>query len=360
MYGNERGVGDAVRAAGLDRVGGLHHEQAEQWLPRARRCAARRSTRRSRRLGFGLRRPVPHPLAPADALRRRLRVDVEDARGVQARTAARGRSASRTSRFAHLERLAVERRTCVPAVNQVELHPYFQNAGGRRVRQARTGSRPKLGRRSRRARVLGRPRRWPRSPDATRQVGSASRPPLAHPARERRLPEVGDARADPARTSRSSTSSSSPPTSRRSTGSTAARPAATAPTLTRSLTSQVDTPCGPARVHLHPAMPARLALVLGHGAGGGVAAPDLVVVTETALAAGVTVALVEQPYRAAGRRSPSPAPRLDEAWIAVVEQLAAGPLAGPSTSSVRHKLRSTFVRTFSHGTQVRGRAHVAQ
>ena len=75
-------------------------------------------------------------------------------------------------------------------------------------------------------------------------------------------------------------------------------------------------------------MPARLALVLGHGAGGGVAAPDLVVVTETALAAGVTVALVEQPYRVAGRRSPSPAPRLDEAWIAVVEQLAAGPLAG--------------------------------
>ena len=42
-------------------------------------------------------------------------------------------------------------------------------------------------------------------------------------------------------------------------------------------------------------MPARLALVLGQGAGGGVAAPDLVVVTETALAAGVTVALVEQP-----------------------------------------------------------------
>jgi uncharacterized protein len=74
-------------------------------------------------------------------------------------------------------------------------------------------------------------------------------------------------------------------------------------------------------------MPARLALVLGHGAGGG-AAPDLVVVTDTALAAGVTVALVERPYRVAGRRSPSPAPRLDEAWIAVAEQTAAGPLAG--------------------------------
>ena len=71
-----------------------------------------------------------------------------------------------------------------------------------------------------------------------------------------------------------------------------------------------------------------MALVLGHGAGGGVAAPDLVVATETSLSAGVTVALVEQPYRVAGRHSPPPAPRLDEAWIAVVQQLAVGPLAG--------------------------------
>ena len=67
-------------------------------------------------------------------------------------------------------------------------------------------------------------------------------------------------------------------------------------------------------------MPARLALVLGHGAGGGVAAPDLVVVTETALTDGVTVALVEQPYRVAGRRFFLMAPGLDEAWIAVVGQ----------------------------------------
>ena len=48
----------------------------------------------------------------------------------------------------------------------------------------------------------------------------------------------------------------------------------------------------------------RAALVLGHGAGGGVDAPDLVAVTEAANAAGFTVALVEQPYRVAGRRSP--------------------------------------------------------
>ena len=44
--------------------------------------------------------------------------------------------------------------------------------------------------------------------------------------------------------------------------------------------------------------------------------------------AGFTVALVEQPYRVAGRRSPVPAPRLDEAWMAVVEHLRAGELGG--------------------------------
>jgi predicted alpha/beta-hydrolase family hydrolase len=40
------------------------------------------------------------------------------------------------------------------------------------------------------------------------------------------------------------------------------------------------------------------------------------------------VALVEQPYRVAGRRSPAPARQLDAAWIAVLEGLRAGPLAG--------------------------------
>jgi len=84
----------------------------------------------------------------------------------------------------------------------------------------------------------------------------------------------------------------------------------------------VETPHGPARVHLHPADDARAALVLGHGAGGGVTASDLVAATEAALAGGISVALVEQPYRVAGRRSPAPAGQLDAAWIAVVKQLA--------------------------------------
>jgi predicted alpha/beta-hydrolase family hydrolase len=70
------------------------------------------------------------------------------------------------------------------------------------------------------------------------------------------------------------------------------------------------------------------ALVLGHGAGGGVNAPDLVAATEAANSAGLTVALVEQPYRVAGRRSPAPARQLDAAWTAVLEQLRAGALLG--------------------------------
>jgi predicted alpha/beta-hydrolase family hydrolase len=68
--------------------------------------------------------------------------------------------------------------------------------------------------------------------------------------------------------------------------------------------------------------------VLGHGAGGGVEAPDLVAAAEAARADGVSVALVEQPYRVAGRRAPPRAAQLDAAWIAVVEQLRAGELEG--------------------------------
>jgi uncharacterized protein len=85
----------------------------------------------------------------------------------------------------------------------------------------------------------------------------------------------------------------------------------------------VETPHGPARIHLHSVDEPRGALVLGHGAAGGVGAPDLVAVTETGRALGFSVALVEQPYRVAGRRSPPPAPRLDEAWTTAIEHLAA-------------------------------------
>jgi uncharacterized protein len=91
---------------------------------------------------------------------------------------------------------------------------------------------------------------------------------------------------------------------------------------------ELETPHGLARVHLHPVESPVAALVLGHGAGGGVDSPDLVGATRAARAADLSVALVEQPYRVAGRRSPAPAAQLDAAWSSVVLQLRDGPLEG--------------------------------
>jgi uncharacterized protein len=90
----------------------------------------------------------------------------------------------------------------------------------------------------------------------------------------------------------------------------------------------LDTPHGPARAHVSPTKRASAALVLGHGAGGGVESRDLVTAREAALAEGLTVALVEQPYRVAGRRSPAPAKQLDAAWITVLEELRERHLRG--------------------------------
>jgi uncharacterized protein len=90
----------------------------------------------------------------------------------------------------------------------------------------------------------------------------------------------------------------------------------------------VETPHGPARVHLDRVTRAWAGLVLGHGAGGGVGARDLVAAAAAAKAAGLTVALVEQPYRVAGRRSPAPAPQLDAASVAVVDRLKTKELRG--------------------------------
>jgi predicted alpha/beta-hydrolase family hydrolase len=90
----------------------------------------------------------------------------------------------------------------------------------------------------------------------------------------------------------------------------------------------VETPHGRARAHLHRADDPRAALVLGHGAGGGVSSRDLVAATDVAHTHGYSVALVEQPYRVAGRRAPAPAHQLDAAWIAVVEHLKARELNG--------------------------------
>ena len=101
--------------------------------------------------------------------------------------------------------------------------------------------------------------------------------------------------------------------------------------ISRGVTAlEIDTPHGPARAHVRAAEDPKGALVLGHGANGGVKAADLVAVGEVALSAGLSVALVEQPYLVAGRRSPAPARQLDAAWTAVVEHLRETDLSGLS------------------------------
>jgi predicted alpha/beta-hydrolase family hydrolase len=77
----------------------------------------------------------------------------------------------------------------------------------------------------------------------------------------------------------------------------------------------LDTPHGPARAYVTKVRGARGALVLGHGAGGGVGARDLKAAADAALDNGFSVALVEQP-----------AAQLDTAWTAVVAELRRGAL----------------------------------
>jgi predicted alpha/beta-hydrolase family hydrolase len=91
---------------------------------------------------------------------------------------------------------------------------------------------------------------------------------------------------------------------------------------------EVESPSGPARVYLHAVDRPRAWLFLGHGAGGGVEALDLVAAREAALQERVAVGVVEQPYRVKGRRSPAPASQLDAAWEAVVSRLRERELHG--------------------------------
>jgi predicted alpha/beta-hydrolase family hydrolase len=92
--------------------------------------------------------------------------------------------------------------------------------------------------------------------------------------------------------------------------------------MTDPVVSLVPTPHGDARVHVaRPADEPVGLMMLGHGAGGGVTAHDLRLATEVALGAGLAVALVEQPYRVAGRKAPAPPAQVDAAWRAVADHL---------------------------------------
>ncbi|CAM5502509.1 Hydrolase OS=Streptomyces tendae OX=1932 GN=GUR47_14760 PE=4 SV=1 [Streptomyces tendae] len=91
---------------------------------------------------------------------------------------------------------------------------------------------------------------------------------------------------------------------------------------TTETTEITDTDAGPARITWHPAKRPRLVLAVSHGAGGGIEARDLRALAAALPAHGVSVALVEQPWRVAGKKL-APAPKtLDTGWRGVWPALA--------------------------------------
>ncbi|CAL9554560.1 alpha/beta hydrolase family protein [Streptomyces sp. enrichment culture] len=84
--------------------------------------------------------------------------------------------------------------------------------------------------------------------------------------------------------------------------------------MTQEITEIIGTDAGDARVTWHRARKPRLVLAAGHGAGGGIEARDLRALAAALPAHGVSVALVEQPWRVAGKKV-APAPKtLDAGW----------------------------------------------
>ena len=83
----------------------------------------------------------------------------------------------------------------------------------------------------------------------------------------------------------------------------------------------MQTPVGPARVHMYAARGPRAVLVLGHGAGRGADSADLLGLARDLPGDGVTVVLVDQPWVLAGRRIAPAPPTLDVAWTAVLDGL---------------------------------------
>ncbi|MFF8844682.1 alpha/beta family hydrolase [Streptomyces sp. NPDC015127] len=100
---------------------------------------------------------------------------------------------------------------------------------------------------------------------------------------------------------------------------------------------------GDARVTWFGAKRAWLVLALGHGAGGGVEARDLRAVAGALPGHGVTVALVEQPWRVAGKKV-APAPKaLDASWRGVwpaLEKAGLPVVAGGRSAGARVACRT--------------------
>ncbi|WP_371330105.1 alpha/beta family hydrolase [Streptomyces sp. TP-A0356] len=109
------------------------------------------------------------------------------------------------------------------------------------------------------------------------------------------------------------------------------------------MTESVQTDAGAARVTWHRAKRAKLVLAVGHGAGGGIEARDLQALARVLPGHGVSVALVEQPWRVAGKKV-APAPKtLDVGWRGVwsaLERPGAPVIAGGRSAGARVACRT--------------------
>ena len=216
----------------------VRHQQAQQRLPRARRGAQglRPDARRPRpRPG----RPVPDPLAAAHASTTATS-SPPGRRSIEFKQDGRARSIG-VSNFqpAHLERLAAET-DVVPAVNQIEVHPYFTNEAARAASRD-AGILVEAWSPIAQGGVLDDPaivedRR------ARRPYAGPGDPALAPPARRHRLPEVLDAGADGGERRAVRLRARRPGDGSRSARSTVARTAAPARTRTSSTTSPAEVP----------------------------------------------------------------------------------------------------------------------
>lgn len=116
----------------------------------------------------------------------------------------------------------------------------------------------------------------------------------------------------------------------------------------RTLVRELDTPSGRARLHIDGDGPGRL--VLGHGAGGGIDAPDVLAARDAGRDLGLQVVRVEQPWRVRGARVAEAPRRLDAAWLAALDALPPLPcVLGGRSSGAR-----VACRTAAMGEDVRG------
>ncbi|MFD5465484.1 alpha/beta family hydrolase [Kitasatospora sp. NPDC127059] len=87
-------------------------------------------------------------------------------------------------------------------------------------------------------------------------------------------------------------------------------------------TELVATEAGDARITYHRAAAPKAVLALGHGTSGAIDGRDLAALAGWLPARGITVALVEQPWKVAGKKlGPSAAKTLDAGWRPVAEHL---------------------------------------